>query len=104
MPNCCANTRKEGKTFGEVGARLRVPENTARMRVDRALGKLSAVLEARGVTSTAAALAAVLASQPAVAAPSGLAMAATSVALAGTTAGTGMKSGDARTGVRPPWF
>lgn len=77
----------EGKSFAEVGARLRVAENAARMRVDRALDKLHAALVRRGVTSTTAALALVLANQAGVAAPMGLATAATGAALA-TTAGT----------------
>ncbi|HEY5480185.1 MAG TPA: sigma-70 family RNA polymerase sigma factor, partial [Verrucomicrobiae bacterium] len=43
-----------------VGARLGVTENTARMRVDRALDKLRGALVKRGVTSTAGALAVIL--------------------------------------------
>jgi RNA polymerase sigma factor (sigma-70 family) len=77
----------EGKSYAEVGARLRLGENTARMRVDRALDKLSALLHRRGITSTGAALAIALASQPGVAAPAGLAAAATGAALAGASAG-----------------
>jgi RNA polymerase sigma factor (sigma-70 family) len=53
----------EGRSFADVGTRLRVAENTARMRVDRALEKLHKALAKRGVTSTTGALAAVLGSQ-----------------------------------------
>lgn len=75
----------DGKSYAEVGARLRLAENTARMRVDRAVEKLSAVLQRRGITSSAAALAVTLASQPAVSAPAGLAASATGIALAGAS-------------------
>lgn len=73
----------EGKSFGEIGAKLRLSENTARMRVERALDTLHGRLAQRGVTSTAVALGAVLAGQAGVAAPAGLAASATAVALAG---------------------
>lgn len=81
----------EGRSFAEVGARLRLAENSARMRVDRALDKLNAVLAKRGVTSTTVALAAILGAQGVAAAPAGLAASVTGVALAGggATAGTG---------------
>ncbi|PTX91788.1 TonB family protein [Opitutus sp. ER46] len=79
----------EGKSFAEVGGRLRLAENAARMRVNRALDKLAAALERRGVTSSAAALAVALASQPTVAAPAGLAAAATGAALATGVGGGG---------------
>ncbi len=72
----------EGKSFADVGAKLRLAENTARMRVDRALDKLHAALARRGVTSTTAALAVALANQVGVAAPAGLAASVTGVALA----------------------
>ncbi len=78
----------ENKSFAEVGRRLRLAENAARMRVDRALGKMSATLGRHGVTSTAAALAVALSSQGGVAAPAGLAAAATGAALASSVAGT----------------
>lgn len=80
----------EGKSFSEIGARLRLSENAARMRVDRALERMRSVLERRGVTSTSAALALALANQAAVAAPAGLAATVTGAAFAaaaGTTAG-----------------
>jgi RNA polymerase sigma factor (sigma-70 family) len=74
----------EGKSFADVGAKLRLTENTARMRVERALDKLHALLARHGVTSTAAALGAALANQPSIAAPAGLAATVTGAALAGS--------------------
>lgn len=62
----------EGLTHAEVGARLGVNENAARMRAERALEKLRGHLGRRGVTSTSTALGLVLANQPAVAVPIGL--------------------------------
>jgi RNA polymerase sigma factor (sigma-70 family) len=75
----------DGESFGEVGAKLRLSENAARMRVERALDKLRSLLARRGVTSTTAALAVALANQPIAAAPAGLAAAVTGAALAGGT-------------------
>jgi RNA polymerase sigma factor (sigma-70 family) len=78
----------EGRSFAEVGARLRLNENAARMRVERALDKMHALLARRGVTSTTAALALALANQSAIAAPAGMANLVVSTALAGAaTAG-----------------
>ena len=79
----------EGRPFAEIGAALRISEDGARMRVDRALEKLLTLLAKRGVTSTAAALALALANQAVVAAPAGLAAAVTSTALTGTAAAGG---------------
>ncbi|MGH8021199.1 MAG: RNA polymerase sigma factor, partial [Opitutaceae bacterium] len=72
----------EQRTFPEIGSALRLSEDAARMRVDRALEKLRVRLRRRGVTSTAAALTLVLASQSAIAAPGGLAAAVATHALA----------------------
>lgn len=82
----------EGRGFAEIGDRLQANENTARMRVDRALDKLHGLLVRRGVTSTAGALAMALANQAIVAAPSGLAVTVTSAALT-ATAGAGAAAG-----------
>jgi RNA polymerase sigma factor (sigma-70 family) len=79
----------EGRGFAEVGARLNLTENAARMRVDRALDKLRGRLAQHGVTSTAAALAMALASQAVVAAPAGLAATVTGTALSGAAAAGG---------------
>jgi RNA polymerase sigma factor (sigma-70 family) len=77
----------EGRAFAEIGAALRLSEDAARMRVERALEKLRVLLARRGVTSTGAALGLALAGQPGLAAPVGLAAAVTSTALAGAGAG-----------------
>lgn len=77
-------------SFDQVGTRLAVSENAARMRTERALDKLRVLLARRGVTSSTGALALMLAGQAAVAAPAGLATAITGPALAGATAGGGI--------------
>jgi RNA polymerase sigma factor (sigma-70 family) len=76
----------EGRSFAEVGAKLRLTENAARMRVERALDKLNGLLARRGVTSTTAALGLALGSQATIAAPVGLAASITGAAIAGTAA------------------
>jgi len=87
----------EGRDFPTMGAKLDLSDNAARMRVERALEKLRTRLEHRGVTSTAAAIAAVLSQHAAVALPAGLATSVTSAALAGgaLTAGAGAGGGSA---------
>jgi RNA polymerase sigma factor (sigma-70 family) len=77
----------EGRGFAEVGGRLRLSENAARMRVERALDKLHGLLARRGVTSTAGALAAAIAGQAVAAAPAGLAVSVTGAVLASGGAG-----------------
>jgi RNA polymerase sigma factor (sigma-70 family) len=79
----------DGRSFSDVGAKLRMSENTARMRVERALEKLRLRLDRRGFKSTAAALSSVLANQTSVAMPSGLAASVTGSALAGAVAVSG---------------
>ncbi len=69
--------------YAEIGTRLRVSEDAARMRVERALEKLRGRLGRRGVTSTASALGVALANQAVVAAPAGLAATITGAALTG---------------------
>jgi RNA polymerase sigma factor (sigma-70 family) len=81
----------ESRPFAEIGAAWSVSEDAARMRVERALVKLRERLARRGVTSTAAALAVALGSQPSVAAPAGLAAAIAATALA--TSGGGAIAG-----------
>ena len=71
----------ENRPFAEIGATLRVSEDTARVRVARALDKLRAVLVRRGITSTAAALGVILANQSAIAVPPGLAASVTGFVL-----------------------
>lgn len=75
----------EGRSFAEIGARLQLTENTARMRVERALEKLHGRLGRRGIGSTAVALGVALAGNAAMAAPAGLAGVVTTSAVAGTT-------------------
>ena len=78
----------EGESFAEIGARLQLTENAARMRVDRALEKLRLSLTKRGFTSTAEALALSLAAEAATAAPAGLAARIAGEPLAGAGSGT----------------
>jgi RNA polymerase sigma factor (sigma-70 family) len=77
----------QAKRFAEVGERLGVTEDAARMRVERALDKLRMLLARRRITSTTAALGLLLANQPAVAVPAMLTATATSLALTGALAG-----------------
>lgn len=79
----------DGRPFAEIGERLRLTENAARMRVERALDKLNAALARRGITSTAAAIGLALAHPIGTAAPAGLAATVTGTALAQTAAGIG---------------
>jgi RNA polymerase sigma factor (sigma-70 family) len=78
----------DGRPFAEIGERLRLTENTARMRVERALEKMRAALARRGATSTTAALAVAFGNQVGVAAPVGLAASVTSAAFAGAATST----------------
>jgi RNA polymerase sigma factor (sigma-70 family) len=71
----------ENRPFAEIGAALRVTEDAARMRVDRALDKLRAALTKRGIASTSAALALALAQHAAQVKPAGLAASVTASAL-----------------------
>jgi len=73
----------EEKSFAEIGRRLELSEDAVRKRVSRAVEKLQGLLARRGVTSTEAALALVLANQAAATVPAGLAASVTSGALAG---------------------
>jgi len=79
----------EDRTLGEVGARLGLTENAARMRADRALEKLRGLLARRGITSTASSLAGALAIGVVTPAPASLAASIASTALAsGAVAGS----------------
>ena len=77
----------EGQPFASVAAALRVNEDTARKRVDRALDKLGALLARKGITSTGGALGLLLANQTAIAAPASVA--ASIIATVLTSAGAG---------------
>ena len=74
----------EHRPFADIGAALQVSEEAARMRTDRAMEKLRSALARRGITSTAAALGAVVFAQPVLSAPTGL---ATVLAAQGMAAG-----------------
>jgi RNA polymerase sigma factor (sigma-70 family) len=77
----------ENRPFAEVGLKLGLNENAARMRVDRALEKLRAAFLRRGVT-TVAALAPVISAHAVQIAPAGLAATLTTASLAGVGTGT----------------
>jgi RNA polymerase sigma factor (sigma-70 family) len=79
----------EGRPFAEIGATLRLSDDAARMRVERALDKLRVALERRGITSTTAALGIALANQAGAAAPAGVAASVIGAALAGASAAAG---------------
>ena len=79
----------EGCQLAEIGTKLGLSEDAARMRVGRALEKLRGLLAKRGAVSTATALAALLSSQTVTAAPAGLAVSISGTALAGAASGTG---------------
>ena len=82
----------EDQSFSAIGQALEVSEDAARMRVARALESIRAQLARRGITSSTAAISAVLAHQ-AVAAPVSLAAGVSAAAMAGTAALTGAKIG-----------
>lgn len=83
----------ENRTFAEIGAQLSVNENTARMRVERALEALRSEMARRGIVSAAAALGAALSSQATVAIPSGLAAAIVSTVPVTTAGGIALFMG-----------
>jgi len=78
----------ERRDFRAVGLALGSHEDAARMRVNRAVEKLHALLKARGATLSTTTLAGVLAAETVVAAPPALAVATVSAALASATGGT----------------
>jgi RNA polymerase sigma factor (sigma-70 family) len=83
----------ENLSLQQVGTQLGLSENAARMRVDRALGKLKSRLSKRGITSSTTALAAAMLLGTVVTAPSALAasIAVTVVRLGPpTSTGTGL--------------
>src|ERR1051325_6810607 len=73
----------EQHDFQSVGAAMGSSEEAALKRVDRALEKLELLLKKRGVAFSATTLAAALGTQAVTAAPAGLAVCISSVALAG---------------------
>jgi RNA polymerase sigma factor (sigma-70 family) len=93
----------EGRDYASVGAQLSLSDNTARMRVERALDKLRVLLQRRGLTSTSATLGMALANQAVTAAPAGLAMTVAGAALAGGSTTIGM-AGTATAGGAAAWM
>jgi RNA polymerase sigma factor (sigma-70 family) len=77
----------ENRPFAEIGAPSGLNENAARMRVERALEKLRAILARRGIT-TAAALASVISANAVQLTPASLAATLTTASLAGAGTGT----------------
>lgn len=77
----------ENHSYAEVGAKIGLTENAARMRVDRALEKLHSILSKQGSTLTVVALAGLLAARAVVAAPPHLSVKIVSHVLAGAAAG-----------------
>jgi RNA polymerase sigma factor (sigma-70 family) len=80
----------ERREFSEIGLALRMSTDAARMRTNRALEKLRVALARRGITSTAAALGAIVTNQSLLSAPAGLASAVASASVAEVAAGTGL--------------
>ena len=79
----------EQHDFRTVGEAMGSNEEAARKRVGRALEKLELLLKRRGVALSTTALAATLGTQAVTAAPAGLAVSISSVALAGAATGGG---------------
>jgi RNA polymerase sigma factor (sigma-70 family) len=77
----------ENRQFAEVGAKLGLNENAARMRVERALEKLRVIFARRNI-ATAAALASVISANAVQTAPANLVATLTAASIA--TAGTGI--------------
>jgi len=77
----------QGLDYVQVGERLALTDNAARMRTERALERLRECFARRGIKSTTAALALALIGESALAAPVGLASAVTGTALAAAPAG-----------------
>lgn len=72
----------DGRPLAEIGRQLRITENAAGKRVDRALERVRSLLQKRGIASTGAAIGIALANQVVTAAPAGLATNIGSAALA----------------------
>ncbi|MBI3417833.1 MAG: sigma-70 family RNA polymerase sigma factor [Verrucomicrobia bacterium] len=79
----------EQQDFRAVGEALGSTQDAARVRVNRALEKLQALLKQRGVALSVGTLGTLLAAGSITAAPAGLALAISTAALAGAATGTG---------------
>ena len=77
----------ENYSFAEIGGKIGLTENAARMRVERALEKLHDILAKQGAAFTVVVLAGLLGANAVVAAPAHLAAKVVSGALAGVAAG-----------------
>lgn len=71
-----------------MGANLRISEDAARMRVERALDRLRVLMERRGIGSTSAALGLALANHAVASAPAGLAATILSAPIAAAVSGS----------------
>lgn len=80
----------EQRSLAEIGTALGTNEDAASKRVKRALEKLRTLLMRRGITTTGAALSAVISANAVQLAPAGLAPVLTASALAGTGAAAGV--------------
>ena len=78
----------EGRDLKQVGDALQTSEDSARMRINRALEKMRRFFQKRGVTLTAAVIGGAVVANAVQAAPPNVATAATAVVLAKTAAGT----------------
>lgn len=76
----------QDKSLAEVGEALGISTDAARMKINRALERMNQQLARKGITSTAAALAAALPAHAALAAPTGLASTISTTVLASTGA------------------
>jgi len=74
----------EGRTFKDVSAALGTSEDSAKMRVNRALEKLRKFFTKRGITLSAAAIAGAVSANSVQAAPAGLAITVTATAAKGS--------------------
>lgn len=72
----------DAKSHAEIGQRLGISEDAARMRIKRAIDKLRGLLARKGIKSSGAALGSAIAGQASMAAPTGL---ATAIAIAQKT-------------------
>jgi RNA polymerase sigma factor (sigma-70 family) len=77
----------QNHSYAEIGGKIGLTENAARMRVERALEKLHGILTKRGVALTVTALAALLSANAVSAAPAYLAAKVVSGVMAGAVAG-----------------
>src|SRR5437867_7867779 len=78
----------EQRDFRSVGEVLGISENTARMRVSRALEKLGKLLKRQGIACSAAALGTALATEAVASAPVGMTVTITGAAVASAATGT----------------